>query len=210
MESYENLPELTIWSSFTKLQLASYLTKFLVGSNTSERNTSDVSTTPIRKLYFIDPVNSFPLQEFQQLLSPDQVNNANFYDNVIIATCLDLTELKGLISNILPEKSKDNNAITQGRQDGDISWLVIINDIDVMFRNSNITDPALAHDTLNSVLLQLRLYANEVDHSFKCVLLCRQRSRGARSAVGDTRKRPFNRGNTTVQFISKYYADKEV
>ena len=210
MESYENLPELTIWSSFTKLQLASYLTKFLVGSNNPERKVNGVSTAPIRKLYFIDPVNCFPLQEFQQLLSPDHVNNAGFYDNVIIATCLYLTELKGLISNMLPENSRDNNDIIQSKQDSDISWLVVINDIDVMFRNSNITDPASAHDTLNSVLLQLRLYANEGDRSFKCVLLCRQRSRGTRSGVGDARKRPFSRGNTTVQFISKYYADREV
>lgn len=94
-------------------------------------------------IYYIDSVNSFPLNELRDITSIDDIT---IFDRIHIVTCLDLVELKRTIIKIIEDPKNSNCKI-------------VIHGIDTMMNNSRIqiSNQDQIYSLLNYVLLQLRL-----------------------------------------------------
>lgn len=94
-------------------------------------------------IYYIDSVNSFPLNELREITS---INATTIFDRIHIVTCLDLVELKRTIMKIT-ENLRNNNC------------KIMIHGIDTMMNNSRIqiSDQDQTYSILNYLLLQLRI-----------------------------------------------------
>lgn len=211
MQRYDDLPNLLLWKSFNKTTLAKGLCDFIITNrnvNTVENNETNImNNIAMKKLYYIDSVNSFPLDEFQRMIPISMPINKKIYDNVIINQALNLKELTDILTRIIHNEKKKN---TDTEPDLSLTnyhkVLVIINGIDIMYQNSSMSDTKQAHNQLNIGLLRLRQCSNSSDRFFKTVIL----SRGALNnsvQSSHSQKRSRYEGNSIYQFISKFYAD---
>lgn len=207
MQQYDDIPQLLLWKPYSKGQLAMSLSDFLLKNGKTDNGT----TLSPRRLYYINPVNSFPLEEFQKLVPLNVPSNKHIYDNIMINQVLNMNELSKTIDKII-ETTKDTTDSNENESNPKAvhtipsEALIVISGIDIMFQNSNMSDTTHAHNLLNSILLQLRLTANTNHGSFKTVVLSRDQG-VPRSGSTTSQKRAKHDGNTVYDYISKYYAD---
>lgn len=213
MQKYEELPNILIWKSFNKGTLAKGLCDYII----TNRNVHNTETEFImKKLYYIDSVNSFPLEEFKTMIPINMPINKSIYDNVIINQALNLKELNEIVMKIIrTDKQRvvnEENIKQQTLKSPQITKdniLVIINGLDIMFQNSSMSDSRQAHNHLNTTLLQLRITANRRTKSFRSVILSRDPLNSGTSTQ-QFKKRARNEGNSVYQYVSKYYADYDL
>ena len=161
----------------------------------------------MKKLYYIDSVNSFPLDEFQKMVPIAMPINKKIYDNVIINQALNLKELTDILTKIIhSEKKKNTDTEPDLSLSSNHKILVIINGIDIMYQNSSMSDAKQAHHQLNTSLLQLRQCSNSSDGNFKSVMLSRDPLNNSIQSF-NSQKRSRYEGNSIYQFVSKFYAD---
>lgn len=211
MQRYEALPSLLLWRSFNNVSLAKGLSDFLI-PNRGIQDNHESGNPLLRKLYYIDSVNSFPLTEFQKLVPLNSPTNKKTYDNIIINQALNVNELHDIVLHIIQSENlfkiqNEDKSDTEPQMSTDV--LIIINGTDIMFQNSSMSDTTLAHDQLNSVLLQLRVNANRNNKTFKTIVLSRDPIQNQRSN-SHAQKRVKQDGNSVSKYISKYYADYEL
>lgn len=199
----EKLKLLTVWQCPHSTLLAELTSQFL---------TSNIDST-IKQLYFIDSTDGFPLQEFQDLLPPQ--DNQQIYDNVRIMTCLEMDELKIILGKLIQTVNLSRIDCRKNKTASKSSVLVVINGLDVMFRNSMIKNTQTAHSLLNELLLRLRMIANDEDgRDFKTLLVFPKRE--LNSILDSTGGRPIKKprtavyisGNSIGEYVAKFYADQ--
>ncbi|SMN20200.1 similar to Saccharomyces cerevisiae YIL132C CSM2 Protein involved in a Rad51p- [Maudiozyma saulgeensis] len=210
MQKYGELPNILLWKSFNKVTLAKGLCDYII----TNRNVHNTETKFImKKLYYIDSVNSFPLEDFKRMIPINMPINKSIYDNVIINQALNLKELNEIIMKII--QSEKQAATTEekriiekpstSQENLKDNVLIVINGLDIMFQNSSMSDSRQAHNHLNLTLLQLRATANRGQESFKSIILSRDPLNG--DIATQQFKRTKNEGNSVYQYVSKYYAD---
>lgn len=121
---------LSLWVAPDGSKLVKYIYKYLK----SKQNTL---------IYYIDSVNSFPLNELREVTS---INDTAIFDRIHIVTCLDLVELKRTIMKIAEDPRNTNCKI-------------MIHGVDTMMNNSRIqiSSQVQTYSILNYLLLKLRI-----------------------------------------------------
>lgn len=214
MQRYDDLPNLLLWKSFNKTTLAKGLCDFIITNRNvnategTERNTAD--NIIMKKLYYIDSVNSFPLEEFQKMVPITMPINKKIYDNVIINQALNLRELTDILMKIMhSEQEQDSEKVPDVPSPNSHKILVVINGIDIMYQNSSMSDTKQAHHQLNTGLLRLRQRSNSSSGFFKAVILSRDLLNNSTRSF-NSQKRSRYEGNSIYQFIAKFYADYSI
>ncbi|CCF60237.1 hypothetical protein KAFR_0J01730 [Kazachstania africana CBS 2517] len=169
------LKNVTIWTTFKNTTVSQLICDFLKEENTI--------------LHYIDAVNSFPLMEFQNLV-PANEDNKRVYDNIIITTSLNMQELYNIVKKIIENTEKIR--------------LIVINGLDIMFRNSSFNDSSQAHELLKMVFLRVR--GSYSGGKLKTLVLNRTGS----VPVPKRKKLKTESSNGIYEFTSKYYADIEL
>lgn len=178
---------------------------------TKHGDSKNTTLTAPQRLYYINAVNSFPLEEFKKLVPLNVAANKPVYDNIMIHQVLNISELSKTVAKIIETtdqriKTGEGQIQHDNTKTDSSKVLIVISGIDIMFQNSNMSDTSQTHNLLNSTLLQLRLRANSRHKSFKTVILSRDQARTG-SSLGPSQKRTKHDGNSVYQYISKYYAD---
>lgn len=222
--SFQELQLVTVWSSPSSYEVAQFISKIL-----SHHKGNSENTLPLQ-LHFVDATNSFPIAQFKKIV-PVSEETKYIYDNIRITTCLDITELNRTVNRMiqlisidqLQRYSRIKNGITDREADtasGTSGILLIINGLEVMFRNSQINESQeQAHLLLRDVMLRLRATANQPDGNndlqlkniiiFPSSELFRYVSNN-----NNTKKRIKSnntiKGNTLGEYVSKFYADEMI
>lgn len=155
-------------------------------------------------IYYIDSVNSFPLNELREITS---VNDNTIFERIHIVTCFDLVELKRTIMKIT-EDPRNNNC------------KIMIHGIDTMMNNSRIqiSNQDQVYSILNNILLQLRI-------NYKGSLLITgprlkkrriERNKNNRNNFNHNNNNSGNDGshnmlmNDVIEYINRFYCDDVV
>ncbi|KAG0669007.1 chromosome segregation in meiosis- protein [Maudiozyma exigua] len=214
MQRYDDLPNLLLWKSFNKKTLAKGLHDFIITNSnvntTKGTETNIVNNITMNKLYYIDSVNSFPLEEFQKMVPITIPTNKKIYDNVIINQALILRELTDILMKIMhSEQEQVSEKVLDVPLPSSHKVLVIINGMDIMYQNSSMSDTKQAHYQLNTGLLRLRQCSNSSSGLFKAVILSRDLLNNSTRSF-NSQKRSRYEGNSIYQFIAKFYADYSI
>ncbi|KAL3241157.1 Csm2p [Nakaseomyces bracarensis] len=213
--SFDNLNLITLWATSHEYYLAQYIYEFLVTSESDNNEINDGKR--LREVYFIDSIDSFPLQQFQRCVDD---TTKHVYDHIRINNCLNLSELQEIIKKITETLvlRKIHNKKTKEMEPLEI--LCIFNGLDVIFRSTTVNKSAEStNQQMREIMLKIRQLCNEYDETpitFKVVLLFNRND-----VIGLLPKERISRlqqqkrlkyssvmeGNSVGDYIGKYYCD---
>lgn len=215
-KTYNELDLITLWAAGHELTLANYIYDFLVEIEQRSEEKKDEGTH-LREVYFIDSIDSFPLRQFQSLVTE---STKGVYDRIRINNCLNLTELHDLIKKITETLilRKIHNKKSDPVEPLDI--LCIVNGLDVIFRSTTVNQSAdRTNQQMRDIMLRIRQVCNEYDESpitFKMVLLFNKNDvigllpKERISRLQQQKKLKYSsvlEGNSVGEYIGKYYCD---
>lgn len=208
-KDYFQLQLLSIWMSPLPKNLAEFVRKTVACS----RN---------RTLYYIDATNTFPIQDFQKIVTNTE---KEIYERIRIITCLDLSELSKNLSQIvqvlnidkIQQRQRQND---KSEDDTNVEILLIVNGLEIMFRNTQMScSPTESHSLLRDLLLKLRTIANNCvkgEPMLRTILIFPREELlkilpSSPQSHGSKRvKRVASNTNTLAEYVAKYYADSAV
>ncbi|CCD23421.1 Csm2p NDAI_0B03870 [Naumovozyma dairenensis CBS 421] len=207
---------ITAWISSTGSHLSQYMSSHLRPTEKSNE---------VRQLYFIDATNSFPLQQFQNLIPYNgEDENKRIYDNIRIITCLELGELAMVLNKIiqsiqLNKIKRQKNTTTQSEKpkEGNLNILIVVNGLETMFRNTRFKENVeVTHSVLRMALLKLRILSNERNgyHLRSLVLFPLEEMKNLSTKqlkrLKSSSNRGQNDGSSVGDYVCKYYVDRVI
>ncbi|SCU84703.1 LAMI_0C08548g1_1 [Lachancea mirantina] len=167
-----------------------------------------------RTVYFIDAMDRFPLNKFREKLPPR--TEPEIYDRIRVIVCLDMQELATLVQKLVQTAQRDRIAsqVGSGAHQGRV--IIILNGLEIMFRNSSLRSAVQAHAVLKDCMLRLRTAGN-ASSEFRTLVVFPADQNSQISATDQNqaksalpRKRPKRNsaeGNPFSTYLCKYYAD---
>lgn len=154
------------------------------------------------QIYYIDAINSFPIDELLSLqLTQEQISRIN----VIVS--LELKELLNTLNQIIDKFNDSVNKNCQEKtnpKESNDKIYIILNGLETIFDNSLIQDASNAYSLLNKILLSLRLMSCEhKENWFNYMIIPRKVDDGHNS--NNFKRRKLRNDLSIWEYIITYY-----